>query len=231
VLTGNEWVSYHLSYTETTTASSYLNHIPASTSMSLARKRTTARAESPSLPQAVQRPVSEDDKVSHVCSMLPRRHSSWQRRQPIPPLHYKAVHREHLQSYAAALVLTVLAFAVRFWRISHPDQVVFDEVHFGSFASHYIRREYYFDVHPPLAKMLNGLAGWWIGYDGTFGFSSIGDNYTKNEVPYVGLRSFCAIMGSITVPLVYAIMRESGYPVGIAAFSAALILFGTSRLT
>jgi dolichyl-phosphate-mannose-protein mannosyltransferase len=42
------------------------------------------------------------------------------------------------------------------------------------------------------------------------------------------MRSFCAIMGSLTVPLVYAIMRESGYPVGIAAFTAALILFGES---
>lgn len=28
-------------------------------------------------------------------------------------------------------VLTVLAFATRFYAINHPDQVVFDEVHFG----------------------------------------------------------------------------------------------------
>lgn len=42
------------------------------------------------------------------------------------------------------------------------------------------------------------------------------------------MRSFCAIMGAITVPVVYAIMRESGYPVAIAAFSAGLILFGMS---
>ena len=33
-------------------------------------------------------------------------------------------------------------------------------------------------------------------------------------------------MGSITVPVVYSIMRESGYPVGVALFSACLILFG-----
>lgn len=30
-----------------------------------------------------------------------------------------------------AVVITVLAFITRFWRITHPDQVVFDEVHFG----------------------------------------------------------------------------------------------------
>jgi len=28
-------------------------------------------------------------------------------------------------------VITVLAFITRFWGISHPNQVVFDEVHFG----------------------------------------------------------------------------------------------------
>lgn len=28
-------------------------------------------------------------------------------------------------------VVTILAFVTRFWKISYPDQVVFDEVHFG----------------------------------------------------------------------------------------------------
>lgn len=31
----------------------------------------------------------------------------------------------------ALVVLTMLAFATRFYGITHPDQVVFDEVHFG----------------------------------------------------------------------------------------------------
>jgi dolichyl-phosphate-mannose-protein mannosyltransferase len=34
--------------------------------------------------------------------------------------------------YRAALtVITLLAFITRFWGISHPNEVVFDEVHFG----------------------------------------------------------------------------------------------------
>ena len=32
----------------------------------------------------------------------------------------------------AIAVITVLAFVTRFWGINHPDQVVFDEVHFGN---------------------------------------------------------------------------------------------------
>lgn len=31
----------------------------------------------------------------------------------------------------AFTIITILGFLTRFWGISHPDQVVFDEVHFG----------------------------------------------------------------------------------------------------
>lgn len=102
----------------------------------------------------------------------------------------------------------------------------FDEVHFGKFTSYYLRREYYFDVHPPFAKMLFALAGWFVGFDGNFLFENIGDSYTANHIPYVGLRALPAILGSLTIPVVYAIMKESGYSTVIAAFSAILILFG-----
>jgi dolichyl-phosphate-mannose-protein mannosyltransferase len=83
----------------------------------------------------------------------------------------------------------VIAFLVRFYRINHPDQVVFDEVHFGSFAGQYLRREYYFDVHPPLAKMLNGLAGYLVGFRGEFGFNAIGDDYIAANVSGSGLTA------------------------------------------
>ncbi|EPT00756.1 hypothetical protein FOMPIDRAFT_1162813 [Fomitopsis schrenkii] len=127
-------------------------------------------------------------------------------------------------------ILTILSFAFRFYKINHPDQVVFDEVHFGKFASYYIRRQYYFDVHPPLAKMLFGLAGWFVGYDGHFLFDNIGDSYTENHVPYVGMRALSAFMSSMTVPVVYGIMKECGYSTIIAAFSACLVLFDNAHV-
>lgn len=37
----------------------------------------------------------------------------------------------------ALAVITVLAFVTRFWGISHPNQVVFDEVHFGKVSALY----------------------------------------------------------------------------------------------
>lgn len=74
--------------------------------------------------------------------------------------------------------------------------------------------------------MMLGLAGWFAGFDGHFGFDNIGDSYTDAHVPYVGIRVLPALFGTFTVPLVYAIMKESGYPTIISALSASLILFG-----
>lgn len=44
------------------------------------------------------------------------------------------------------------------------------------------------------------------------------------------MRVWSAILGTITVPVVYAIMRESGYHIAIAAVSSIFILFGMSSL-
>lgn len=81
-------------------------------------------------------------------------------------------------------------------------------------------------MHPPFAKLMLGLAGWFAGFDGYFGFENIGDSYTDAHVPYVGIRALPALFGSLTVPLVYLIMKESGYPTIISAFSASILLFG-----
>ena len=67
----------------------------------------------------------------------------------------------------------VLAAFVRLFRISQPDSVVFDEVHFGKFAARYIKTRYFVDVHPPLAKLLITLAAWVFGFEGHFDFEDI----------------------------------------------------------
>ena len=115
------------------------------------------------------------------------------------------------------------------YRRLHPNQVVFDEVHFGKFAAFYIRREYFFDVHPPFAKLLLAFAGWLAGFDGKFEFENIGDKYVDAGVPYIKMRALPALLGSLQIPLVYAIMRETGHAPTIAAFSALLLLLDKYR--
>lgn len=65
-----------------------------------------------------------------------------------------------------------------------------------------------------------------IGYDGHFEFENIGESYIDNNVPYIGLRTLPAILGSMVPPVMYAIMRESGYPRLVGLLSASLVLFG-----
>ncbi|OAQ72546.1 dolichyl-phosphate-mannose--protein mannosyltransferase 4 [Pochonia chlamydosporia 170] len=135
--------------------------------------------------------------------------------------------RDH---WAAFSLTTILAFVTRFWGISHPNEVVFDEVHFGKFASYYLERTYFFDVHPPFAKLLFAFMGWLVGYDGHFHFENIGDSYIDNKVPYVAFRALPAILGALTVSVTYLIMWESGYSVPACIIAAGLVLFDNAHI-
>ena len=53
-------------------------------------------------------------------------------------------------------------------------------------GSWYINRTFFFDVHPPLGKMLIALSGYLTGYDGTFPFEKPGDKY--ENINYFGMR-------------------------------------------
>ncbi|KAH7107680.1 glycosyltransferase family 39 protein [Auriculariales sp. MPI-PUGE-AT-0066] len=105
------------------------------------------------------------------------------------------------QDYIAPLVYTILSYR-------QVDFVVWDEAHFGKFGSHYLKREFYFDVHPPLGKMLVGLVGAIVGYSGNFEFKS-GEKYPE-EVPYVAMRLMLSVFGVMMVPLAWLTAREMG---------------------
>ena len=98
------------------------------------------------------------------------------------------------------------------------------------FASYYLTRTYFFDVHPPFGKLLFALVGWLVGYDGHFLFDNIGDSYIDNQVPYVALRGLPALMGSLTVPTVFMIMWESGYSLPASITAAILVLFDNAHI-
>ncbi len=44
-----------------------------------------------------------------------------------------------------------------------PVWVCWDETHFGKMGSWYINRTFFFDVHPPLGKMMIGAMGYLTG--------------------------------------------------------------------
>lgn len=127
--------------------------------------------------------------------------------------------------------LTLVALFVRLFRIYQPTSVVFDEVHFGGFASKYIKGKFFMDVHPPLAKMLITLAGWLAGFDGNFDFKDIGKDYLEPRVPYVAMRLLPAICGVLSVPTMFLTLKAAGCRTTTASLGAALVIFENSLVT
>ncbi len=52
------------------------------------------------------------------------------------------------------IMFFVLAIVTRFFYFNFPGKVVFDEVHFKKFVRSYFAQENYFDILPPLSKLL-----------------------------------------------------------------------------
>ena len=127
-----------------------------------------------------------------------------------------------IDNIMSALFL-MMACVTRFYHVHVPPEVVFDEVHFGKFASYYIRRTFYFDVHPPLGRLLLALVSWSFGYDGHFNFTTIGESYIENNVPFLVFRGWTAFCGSLLVVFVYRMLRKMGYTIGAIAATSAVV--------
>jgi dolichyl-phosphate-mannose-protein mannosyltransferase len=112
---------------------------------------------------------------------------------------------------------------------SLPIQQLTTENSFGKFGSHYLKREFYFDVHPPLGKMLVGLSGYLAGYNGSFEFKS-GEKYPE-ELNYTFMRAFNAFFGAVTIPLAYYTARELNLKRPAVWFVTLMVLCENSYTT
>ncbi|KAK0545298.1 Dolichyl-phosphate-mannose--protein mannosyltransferase 1 [Tilletia horrida] len=138
------------------------------------------------------------------------------------------------QETRTLIVLVAVAAVVRLWRLSAPSSVVFDEVHFGGFASKYIRRKFFMDVHPPLAKLMFTFVAWLSGFNGAFDFADIGKEYMIGDntpVPYVAMRTLPALLGTATVPIAYLSLRALGLRITSALLGALAVLFDNALTT
>jgi dolichyl-phosphate-mannose-protein mannosyltransferase len=85
------------------------------------RKRNTKDKQRPTTPN----PETRSEQLSEKATTL------IERVKPSKSLQ----HGSEWDYKLAITIITVLAFITRFWGIRHPDQVVFDEVHFGKVRS------------------------------------------------------------------------------------------------
>ncbi|GAB6024710.1 hypothetical protein CHUAL_009843 [Chamberlinius hualienensis] len=129
-----------------------------------------------------------------------------------------------------AIVLFMVTLATRLWRLGQPNSIVFDELHYGKYASLYIKQTFFFDCHPPLGKQLLALSAYLAGYDGNFKFDRIGSSYSSC-MPVWALRIIPAVFGSFLTPTAYYIILQLGRKRWTAILAATLILLDNALLT
>lgn len=121
------------------------------------------------------------------------------------------------------VLLTVVAAAVRLYGIDKSKQVIWDEAHFGKFGSYYITHQFYFDVHPPLGKLLVGLSGYLANYNGQFDFES-GHTF-PDDCNFVLMRCFNCFFGILCTPLAYKTALELGFSQWSVWFVSLMVVF------
>ena len=127
------------------------------------------------------------------------------------------------------LLLLLLGALTHFAGLTHPRQVVFDEVTFGKYVAAYCcTGERIFDVHPPHGKLLIALAAKAGGFDGTFGFDAIGHPY--GDQPVFALRFVPALMGTLIPVLFLFFLRELGASPPIAFLGGLLVALDNAFL-
>lgn len=163
---------------------------------------------------------------SEVESPLPQQ--VYLRRRSPSAVYTSPLDRSDLSFYLGLLVVSVASIATRFYRISEPNHIAWDETHFGKHASWYIQGKFFFDVHPPLGKLIIAVAGVLTGYNGSFEFTEPGQKY--EDTPYVGMRVVCAVMGLLVVPLGYLTVWELVKSTTAAFITGVIILCETGTL-
>eukprot|EP00731_Ephydatia_muelleri_P037232 Em0424g3a len=130
--------------------------------------------------------------------------------------------------FVGLAVVTAASVITRLYSISIPTHVAWDETHFGKHASWYIQGKFFFDVHPPLGKLIIAVAGVLTGYNGSFEFKEPGQVY--GDTPYVGMRVACAILGLMVVPLAYLTVWELVHSVAAAFLTGVILVCETGTL-
>ena len=142
----------------------------------------------------------------------------------------KVITRSEITSYDFfyIFIITTISLIIRLWIISHPDCPVFDEVHFGNFTNWYTRSEFFFDIHPPLGKLIMFGIAKLSEYEGDLKFNNV-KHYSNGS--YVFLRIIPAIFSALCSPLIYLTLRFTDFGYLSAITSAVIVMADTSMAT
>ena len=134
------------------------------------------------------------------------------------------------------VIVLLVSIAVHFAFFGYPDETVFDEVHFGKIVSGYYTGQYYFDIHPPLGKlMIAGFAKLFSfspdpsAGEAGFSFANIGDKFPDNK--YLALRFLPALAGTLLPVIIFLLILELKLSREAAFAGGLFIVFENALLT
>jgi dolichyl-phosphate-mannose-protein mannosyltransferase len=129
--------------------------------------------------------------------------------------------RSRLFSRPELIVLCALAALTRFWALFTPNAVVWDETLYEEYVSHYFSGTYYFNLHPPVGKLLLALAAKMLGISGET--LAVPD-------PAAALRILPALAGALIIPVFWLFLRQLGASRRVAMLGALLLVLDTSMV-
>jgi dolichyl-phosphate-mannose-protein mannosyltransferase len=112
------------------------------------------------------------------------------------------------------------AIITRTWMLFQPNAIVFDEVYFKVFAAHYLDGHYFFDIHPPLGKLI------FAGYAYLLHMKPAA-MISGTALP---LRVLPAIAGILLIPLIWGLLRRLGASRLFAFLGAFAVLLDNSLI-
>ncbi len=122
----------------------------------------------------------------------------------------------------ALAVILAIGLGLHLYRVSYPDRPVFDEAHFATYAADYVKDRVFFDIHPPLGKLI------YAAFIPLVHPEPLGDTtfvaFTKNATgtvyyptnipfgsfPYVPLRLVGVFFGLLLAAAFYFFLRNVG---------------------
>jgi dolichyl-phosphate-mannose--protein O-mannosyl transferase len=132
-----------------------------------------------------------------------------------------------MKKYLPPIVVAVASAITHFIYFGYPAQVVFDETFAANFLGSYAKGTFYFDVHPPLAKIAVYFFGFLTGASYQSDMGTIG-----NALPHsiVLLRLVPMICGFLLPLVMYAISRNIGLSRLSAMVAGLLVAFENSLI-